>query len=231
MLATTLTLRGGGAGGPVLPALVAHTNLTPAGSSGGTTPAIITTTANLIVVNLAIAIGATPSLSDSKSNSWTLINTAASSGAERSSLYYCLNPIVGTGHTFTLNNAVQFESMCVAAFSGVKATLALDQNHTGVQEGSGTTVQPGSITPSVANSLIVCGLGTAFSASGAVISINGAFSPVLESVPFSAGTYYGSNLAYMIQGAAAAVNPTWTSTTTLGAGNSLCSGIASFKPA
>lgn len=210
-------------------ALVVSTNLVPSGASGGTTPAIDTTGSNLIVIGVAISIAPliTTGLSDSNGNTWTLINQATSVAAQKAALLYCLNPTVGAGHTFTLSLGATFGSMCVYAFSGVKTSAALDQQNTNVVAGSGTTIQPGSVTPTANGSLIVTELATAYGSNGATISIDSGFATP-NNVPFSLGTYYGSALSYLVQGAAGAVNPTWTSSA---AGNPFCAAIATFLPA
>lgn len=208
-------------------ALVAHTKVTPAGNSGGTSPAITTTGANLIVLATTITAAATASVSDSKSNTWTALTAAAAGVSQKSQIFYCLNPTVGTGHTFTVNNSGGFESMCIAAFSGAKSSSAFDQQNTNaIDVPGGTTIQPGAVTPTVNKSLIVTTFGTAFVDAGAGVSINGGFN-VIDYVPLSAGTYFGTALAYLVQNVAAQANPTWTASVS---GNSLTATIATFKP-
>lgn len=205
-------------------ALVSHTLLTPGGNSGGTTPAIVTTGANLIVLSIATSVGRTPTsfISDSKSNTYTLSTNSAAGSNQNSWLYYCLNPTVGSGHTFTYSESTALENMCVAAFSGVKASAATDQiNH---NQGTGTTLAPGSITPSAASSLIVTSLATALV--GSSVSIDTGFT-VTDYSPLIASNAYGAGLAYLVQGAAAAINPTWTVNTSV----TLAGCIANFKSA
>lgn len=224
MLATTLYRSGGGASVPAI-ALVAHTKVTPAGNSGGTSPAIITTGANLIVLGVAYANSHTVTISDSKGNTYTALNTATTT-AQVGLLYYCLNPIVGSGHTFTIGTSSSQQSMCIAAFSGVKTASAFDQQNANTSLVAGTTVQPGSVTPSVANSLVVTMHSAAFIDLGGGVSVDSGFSQT-DYVPLVASTSYGTSLAYLVQGAAAAINPTWTDSVS----NSFkVATIATFKP-
>ena len=86
-----------------------------------TTGSIETTAATLLVVWLAMDNGGTVSLSDSKSNSWTAL-TSSVNGSTKSILYYCSNPTVGTGHTFTNAGNQNYSTIYVGAFSGVQTS-------------------------------------------------------------------------------------------------------------
>ncbi len=88
----------------------------------------------------------------------------------------------------------------------------------------GTTLQPGSVTPSENNELIVTGLG--FYPSG-VLSVNSSFT-ISDQVNYVSSAAMGLGAAYLVQGTAGAVNPTWTDSTTA---TSLAAVIATFKAA
>lgn len=101
--------------------LIAH------GANGGTATvatlasAINTTGANLLVVSVGSQPGSVtaPTLTDSKSNTWTLIKAQVGSDV-RTGLYAALNPTVGTGHQFTVTSAMDAAanpSLEVLAFS------------------------------------------------------------------------------------------------------------------
>lgn len=169
-----------------------------------TTDAIDTTGANLLVVSLAKNGTPTVTLSDSKGNTWTAL-TERSSSSQYNQLYYCLAPVVGSGHTVTATySGAAYHVVGVAAFSGVAAF----ESQSGFAGASGTSRQPGSVTPVANGALIVsalnCGAGTA-------ISINSGFTA--QALSYSVGHNIGSGLAYLAQSTAAAVNPTWTWTT------------------
>lgn len=187
-------------------ALVAHTGTQGAGQpSSITTPAINTTGAT----GLIIAVGwwdgvGNVSVSDSKSNTWAPVTKYVTSNCSVE-FFTCLNPgSVGSGHTFSKTGTDTYGSIAVLAFSGTDTTASVDGN-SGAGTASGTTQQPGSITPSQNGSVVITALGmSAHSGSG---SIDGGFT---VSDSFVDGSNYGVALAYLIQTSAAAANPTWT---------------------
>jgi hypothetical protein len=188
-------------------------------AGNGNTPAINTTGATLLVAEVTGTNGSAVAPSDSNSNSWTLIGSGLTSGnGSESRLYYSLAPTVGAGHTFS--NSSPFAAMTVAAFSGALSPGALDQN-TGFSNTS--PGQPGSVTPSQDNELVIAVIG-GFLSSGA--AIDSSFT-LQEEQPAVNGVNYSSALAYKIQTTAIAENPTWTFTGT-GVGGML---VATFKAA
>lgn len=207
-------------------ALVSNTKVTPAGNSGGTSPGINTTGANLIILAVTWAITHSFTVSDSKGNTYTGLNIASTAG-QNSQLFYCLNPTVGAGHTFTISGAGSLQSMCIEAFSGVKISGAFDQQNTNTNTSAGTTIQTGSVTASAAGCLLVTVHGTNFTDAGGGISIDNSF-VLTDYVPLSPGTYYGTGMAYLVQGAASAINPTWTDSVS---NSTKAACIASFLPA
>jgi hypothetical protein len=183
------------------------------GSSSGTNAAAATTGsfdstgATLIVVAFNYSPDSpSPTVTDSKGNTYTLLSPiTALTGALRGRLAYCVNPIVGSGHTVTVNAAtVGYPTLTAYAFSGAGA---YDSQETGDEQG-GTSMQPGSITPSEDNCLlVVAGFHDQATTDN---SVNSSFS-TLDKVVTS-----GSNddlvSAYKIQTTAGAENPTlsWT---------------------
>lgn len=163
-----------------------------------TTTGVTTTGATLIVLWQAYDSGAT--VSDSKSNTWTAL-TNYSGVATFGRMYYCLNPTVGTAHTFS--TSISYGAIFMQAWRGNKVTLPFDQENGST--GTGTTRQPGSVTPSEANELVVSGI--ALGSPAVTPTINSGFSAtnVLDS-----GAAYGGGLAYLIQTTATATNPTWS---------------------
>jgi hypothetical protein len=190
-----------------------------------TSNAIDTTGANLIVVSVGFYNGTspTPTLTDSKSNTWSGL-TARVGGSITNRLFYCFGGTVGSGHTFTLSDASIFPGMCVAAFSG-SVSSPIDQEN-GAGSASGSTQAPGSVTPSENNELIIAGLGHDDNSAGAV-SINGGFTAITSA--WLTGNAEGCGLAYLIQTTATAANPTWDVTNSAAAG--IAASIATFKAA
>lgn len=200
----------------------AVTLLTHTGAGGlnndVTTSPIDTTGATLLVIVEGRA-GAVVTPTDSKGNTWTKLNTVT--GVAISAIYYSANPTVGTGHTFTVTGSGNFPALTVAAFSGVVAVSPFDQQSVG-DTGTVTSIQPHSVTPSENNELIVTGLEI----SGVVgsLAVDSSFT-IIDNIPFVNSNSFGVALAYLVQGTAAAVNPTWSWTTST---NVACT-IATFK--
>jgi hypothetical protein len=188
---------------------IAHTKATGVVGGGGhssTTPAIDTTGASLLIMAVEyLATGTSDVVADSKGNTWTpLTEYTGGSGSVR--LYYAANPTVGAGHTFS-NTGDQYQSIEVAAFSNVKAVAPFDQE-SGSGSASGTTRQPGAITPSEDNCLIVTSLLFISPGGVGVPTIDSGFT-VLETQ--TDATNFAGSLAYKVQTSAAPVNPTWSS--------------------
>jgi len=194
-------------------ALIAHTSR----AGAGTTSAIDTTGASLLIA-VADDSAPVPTPTDSKSNiSWTKLTGQSGTFGSETAIFYCKNPTVGSGHTFTIGGSVP--ALCVAAFSGADTSSPFDQEN-GVPE-TATPEQAGSITPSQNDELIIAALGGL----GQGASIDSGFT-LIESQPLTGGVNFASYLAYLIQGTAAAVNPSWTTST-----GTATPVIASFKVA
>lgn len=220
---------GGGSGGGGGIALVDHTKLTPVANNGGTTAGITTTGSNLICVTVAsYSVVSPPTLSDNKSNSYTqaiLKNDAIDNG--RVAIFYSLSPAVGSGHTFTLTGIATYCTMCIEAFSGVDTGFGIDQVST-PGSSSSSPVSAGSIIPGANGSLVYTGAEVSGDViGGRIFSINSGMT-ISDQVSFSSGVYFGSMGAYLIQGAAAAINPSVSYPGTVGG---MAAGSISFRAA
>jgi hypothetical protein len=191
------------------------------GGATSTTAAIDTTGANFLVV-AAIDDGST-TISDSKGNTWTLLSPNANGEV---ALWYCANANVGTGHTFTVSNS-GFSPIAVQAFANVKLSSPLDGSPTGGVTSGIATVQPGSITPSEANCLLVTATTSGSSGANNATSINSSFTKT-DAIGFTGGQNYAIAMGYKIQTTAGAENPTWTWNDT---GFSRTAVMAAFKRA
>lgn len=198
-------------------ALVAHKGQ-GLGGTGGTTGSINTTGANLIVVGITCSTGA-PTLSDSASNTWTQLAGQATSGLFES-LWYCRNPITSASHTFTAGGSGA--AICVTAFSG--AGGGIDKN-SGNAANPATTIQPGSVTPTVNGEVIVGFVGNGGNVE--TWSVNSSMT-ISDQLPGISSNYFAAAMAYLIQPTAGAINPTFTTTF---AGSALVVTLATFKPA
>lgn len=201
--------------------LIAHVEASP-GATGGATGSVDTSGADLIVVGASWynPVGSATAASDSKSNTWTALSLHVS-GSYAIRMWYCVNPTVGSGHTFTVDcggNSI-YPSIFVMAFSGVAAS-PLDQINT--NSNSGTTVTSGSITPTEDNELCVTMAGLDTSTSH---SVDSGFTAYTQN--WTGGVVVAGGMAYKIQTTAAAVNPQWTGNVS----GTYLARIASFKAA
>jgi hypothetical protein len=175
-------------------------------ASSGTSPSIDTTGANLIVFGVNTVSDFAVTFTDNKGNLYyRLVSSAVTTGF--ASIYWSFGDSlvsVGSGHTFTVTG--NFPSFEVAAFSGVSTTFALDKNFKR-NNLTGTSVQAGSLTPSVADCLILAAMAYRDTTT---VSIDSGFT-ITDQNPFSGGVACGGALAYLIQsGGPSAVNPTWS---------------------
>jgi hypothetical protein len=166
-----------------------------------TTDAINTTGADLIVIS--VSRFNTPTVSDSAGNTWTALTEATLGGHPEVRLYYCLNPTTSATHTFTAAAANAFAGISVQAWSGADS---YNSQQSGTGTAAGTSLQPGSITPSADGCLIISGFGYGGTST---ISINSGFN-ITNQLPLDSGNAYGTAIAYLDQTTAAAVNPTWS---------------------
>jgi hypothetical protein len=177
-------------------AVLTHTKV--GGANGGTTPTIDTTGANLIVMSAAYSGSA--AISDSKGNTYTL---GLSRGSSIIALFYCINPIVGTGHTFTI--AASVGSITVAAFSST-LTPAVDTSVTSQgSNGNGLnhTIGTSALTPSGNNGLVVSA-GSFPAAYGGVLTAGSGFA-LADSQNYVSGTNFGCDLVCQIQTTASTI--------------------------
>lgn len=174
-----------------------------------TSASLDTTGANLLVI---VAIWYAPAgvitVSDSKSNTWTPRTEYTSGGSNaRVQIYYNVAGTVGTGHTFTVAGTSKFPSIWVLAASGSHGTPYASEN--GANTSSATSLQPGSVTPPEDGCLVVTGLDCY---TGTSANIGSGYTAMVED--YLASNHLGGGGAYLIQGTAAAINPTWSWTTT-----------------
>lgn len=202
--------------------VIAHT-ISGTNNNSTTSSSINTSGASLLVVAIAYYAGAPPpTLSDlvgASSNTWVPL-TSYSSGIGVVKIYYAVNPVVGSGHTFTLSGTGTFPALSVIALGGANTASPFD-----VENGSISSYQPGSVTPSEGNEVLIT--ATIDNATGAICNTIDEGFTIADSVVNSLGNYFGLALAYLIETSATAKNPTWSG----GSGSAPCSAIATFKAA
>lgn len=100
------------------------------GTNGGTTSAVDTTGATVLVASVAQVAGSPtfPNFTDSEGNTWDVVNNSNRTGSPgvRGVFYVCLNPITDVSHTFTVSDSGARGSVCVAAFSTTDPNPTVD---------------------------------------------------------------------------------------------------------
>lgn len=202
--------------------LVASTRSTGS-NSGGTTPGINTSGSTLItLVVTSYSVNAAPTVSDNKGNTWNARTVITAGAGCRCRIYDCLNPTVGTGHTFTVAGTTTYSIVQVLAWSGANTTSSFDQEN-GAGAASGTSLSAGSVTPSENNELIVTGETLGGASAGETVA-----SPMTlqNYTAFSSGNNMGSAIGYEIQTTATARNPSWS-----GGSQERAARVATYKAA
>lgn len=189
----------GGGGGITL---VTHQANGSTNSNSATTTAQNTSTSTLIVL-VATSFSGGVVVTDSSSNTWASL-TQQTQGSFFEQIFYCYSPTTSASHTFTATGTSTFPAIAMLAFTGTAGTTVDQQN--GTFSTSGTSVQPGSLTPGFANEVVVTGLTTG-NGPGA-FSINGSF--VIGDTLQNATNSIVIGSAYWIQTTATASNPTWS---------------------
>jgi hypothetical protein len=126
------------------------------GPNAGTSGARNTIGANLIEVSVKWYNGVTAdvTVSDSEGNTWvplTKYSNATSSESVRK--WYCLSPTTSATHTFTVTGTATYCVINVHSFSGV----ASFHSEAG-SNGTGSTAQAGSVTPSANGAVIIASI-------------------------------------------------------------------------
>jgi len=196
--------------------LVAHGS--GAGVNTFTISGLNTSAANLIVIEVSGFSGVTPTVSSSPANTWTPLTRRTDASSNSAQLFYCSSCAVSASQSFTLTGTGMFASMFVQAWSGGD-TSPFDQQNQGAI--TFTSLQPGSVTPTVDNEIVVTGM--VIDATN-TLSINSSFT-ISDQLNNVGGVSKGGGMASIVQGAKAAVNPTWSWSTSANA----IAVIATFK--
>lgn len=154
---------------------------------------------------------------DSKSNSWTLVDEKADDTAYGKIRTYYVNsatPTVGSGHTFTCTGTATYPLVMAAAFSGT-TTSPLDQ-HVVSQGGTTSQASLSGITPTQSAEVVLSFLMLGDPAVSG-FSVNEGMT-IAQSESFASGQM-GGVIAYKVQGTAALINPTisWSTGSTVAA--------------
>lgn len=200
-----------GGGGPW--SVVAQAKAGSSNTVSVTTSAVDTSTADLIIINVGwySGISAVLIVTDSKGNLYTPLTAHTNASSVVDQLFYCPQPITGSGHTFTATGGdAIYPGINVLAVSG-SAVAPFGAESAGGTATAASTIQPGSLTPAADNALMVTGVG--WDGDSAGVSVNQSF--VANVLPFAVTFNEGAALAYLVLAVAAAKNPTWNLTTSL----------------
>lgn len=146
--------------------------------------------------------GTGQNVSDNRNTGWTRVATPQILGTTHIELWYDL--ITSANASTTITYSGNFSYIAVASFAGTATSSVTDGSAIGDTAAFSTSIQPGPITPSQANGLLVSCFGADFV--GGTPVVNGSFT-ITNSINTSNDQ---GALAYLIQTSAAAANPTWS---------------------
>ncbi len=169
------------------------------------TTAIDITGATLVVVAI-VHIGVGPVFNDTLGNTYTPLTEQNSFGTHIR-LYYTVPTVTGLDQ-WSITAGGENPSIAVMVFNDTKVTSPFD-----VQNGSTTgatgSIQPGSVTPSIDNELVVYALTANGGSASDVPSVDIGTIPIGLNLMFTANAA-SIAFAYQKQTTATAVNPTWS---------------------
>ncbi len=179
-------------------------------STGATTSAVDTSGANFIGGATVWYGGGAVNcpLTDNKGNTWTGKTQQSVPGDTKAQIFYCVNPTVGSGHTFSVNTATSYSSVFAAAFSGVDTSSAFDVEAGSQGSGAGSYTTA-TITPTQDGDLVISFIGAGNAPTSGGFTVDSSFSH-LDDINYVAGQNYGGSLGYLIQGAHAGISPKWS---------------------
>jgi hypothetical protein len=150
----------------------------------------------------------TTGLTDSLSNAYGSSLGALTNNTAVLEIFYKKNPTVSGSMTFSFGTNTAYPAMVVMGFSG-SASSPLDQNAAGGTPGNGAvTVQPGSITPTEVNELLIAAMAGEAVTSGTTTTINEGFNAVFNASNGALSVYCGAS--YLIQTSIVSKYPTFT---------------------
>lgn len=205
----------------------AHVTLQTA--NGGTSGAIDTSSASILVAHAASYKPGTLTFSDSKGNTWTKLTAKTANTFSKSQIAYAFDHggsalVVGSGHTFTIatDTPPTYCTFNAAAFSGSLTTDPINAQNGLAQNSTGTTIAPGSVSPA-GTDLFITGICFETAAS---VTIGSSFT-ILDQAGYVASTAFAGAMAW--KESSSAENPTWTMNTNPAFDSAAT--IASFKAA
>lgn len=172
-------------------------------SGTGTSVPIDSRGAAFFVIAISFITTSPPtSITDSEGKTWLPLTQRDSGLNASSQMWYAIGGTTSPTHTFTVLGSL-FTSFNVVCFPSSSA--AAFESESGNGQIGGTTIQPGALTPAVADELVVTSI--ALGVGSGTPTIDSGFT-IQEFAPV--GSDFGSAIAYLLQSAPLTVDPTWT---------------------
>ncbi len=182
---------------------------------------------NCLIMGLScpFSAGRTISITDDKSNTWTLARTV-NNGSKITSVYVALNVVSGTYNiTITFDTALYNCQFCITEFFNIASASALDGSSTATLA---SPVTSGSFTPGTAGDLIYhYGYDVTLSGTPKISAIT-SMTPGSGFTPLSMDIMLGTFAQYTVQAAISSISPSMTVT---GGSNSFNSVAIALKSA
>jgi hypothetical protein len=203
-IARSLVGVSGGVGSGGSPPIEFVAQAVAADANGGTTPAIDTTSADLLVVAVTYYSGSA-TLTDSEGNTWTPL-TSRAINSNLCQLYYCYpGAKVSASHTFTYSGSGSYSAVRALSFrNALNAGFDVESGATGTLI---TSINAGLLTPTLPSSLFVSAVGlfTAFTEPTYPSGWTGYWTPYSSGSPLNVALA----VAWRISVDGAAINPAW----------------------
>jgi hypothetical protein len=192
-----------------------HTQKGSTNGTGVVTDPITTTGGSAVYANVSDFQSDGYTLTDatmacmSPCNTYTGLTAQSNTADGRSRIWYNENPTVGAGHVFTVTCTTScYPVISVLVCTGTRTSSSFDQeNGSNASGATVTTIQPGSVTPSENNEVVIAGLSYTGTT---VATVDSGFNQLDATAPLDAGNAFGGGIAFKVQTTAAGVNPTWT---------------------
>ena len=172
-----------------------------------TTGAINTTGASAVAIAVSSFNGITSVTHSVGSDGNATALPAATGDSPSNQFFYWQNPSTGANDVFTITSSSApglYGNACVFVMSGIAGVYSGVQNN---NPSGGNTCQPGSITPSGSNQVVLTAFGN-YTPSGSPTIDSSYSTPVYNAG--AGGTAFAEAASYLIQATGAATNPTWT---------------------
>jgi hypothetical protein len=210
---------GGGCGGSGSWTCIAHTTFSTSGANGGTSSAIDCTTANVavLVIPYAASLGSISSVSDSSSNSWTLVggaNSPPADGHSTSAVYTVISPTVSASQTFTVASSGGHPGLIIECWKSTGTPTFAGGGGATPAGASGTVssqISASTALTTTGTDALVFAVLSANDASSSVFSIDNGYT-VNDQYSAVGGGSIGGAVATKVIPSVATTQPTWTLT-------------------